>query len=80
MHALYRRQAGALDLLLAARPQLDIFESTSTGNLDRITELLQHDPDLAQAWSADGFTALHLASFFAQAEAAKLLLQHGAEG
>lgn len=79
MHALYRRQRGALDLLLAARHDLDIFEATSAGRSERVTELLRRDPTLATAWSADGFTALHFAAFFAQEAIAVQLLEHGAD-
>ena len=36
-------------------------------------------PASPRAWSADGFTALHLAAFFGQEDAAKVLLERGAE-
>lgn len=79
MHALYRRRKDLLDMLLAAHPNLDIFEATSMGRNERVTELLRRDPHLAKAWSADGFTALHLAAFFAQEAIVVQLLQHGAD-
>ena len=41
--------------------------------------MLDGEPGLATAWSADGFTALHLAAYFGQEDAAKLLLARGAE-
>jgi ankyrin repeat protein len=79
MHALYRRQAAALEVLLATRPALDIFEAAATGNAARAIELLSADRKLASARSADGFTALHLASFFAQENTARVLLENGAD-
>ena len=79
MHALYRRRKDLLDLLLAARPNLDIFEATSAGDRERVAELLRQDSGLARAWSADGFTALHFAAFFGQEANAVQLLQHGAD-
>jgi ankyrin repeat protein len=79
MHALYRRRKDALELLLAARPNLDIFEATSTGNSERLAELLRGEPGLAKAWSADGFTALHFAAFFGQEAIAVQLLEHGSD-
>jgi ankyrin repeat protein len=79
MHTLYRRRKDMLDLLLAARPELDIFEATGLGCSERVAELLRRDPSLAAAWSADGFTPLHFASFFGQEAIAILLLQHGAD-
>ncbi|HVO79973.1 MAG TPA: ankyrin repeat domain-containing protein [Terriglobales bacterium] len=79
MHALYRRRNDALDLLLTARPDLDIFEATSAGRRERVSELLRRDRTLAAAWSADGFTALHFAAFFGQEAVATLLLAHGGD-
>jgi ankyrin repeat protein len=79
MHALYRRRNDALELLLAAHPGLDIFEATGTGNRERVAELLRTQPGLANACSADGFTALHFAAFFGREAIAVQLLEHGAD-
>lgn len=79
MHALYRRRKDALDLLLAARTSLNIFEAASIGCTERVAELLRQGPSLATAWSADGFTALHFAAFFGQEAIAVQLLEHGAD-
>lgn len=79
MHSLYRRRTEMLSLLLAAAPELDMFEATATGRMERVAELLQQDPGLANRWSADGFTPLHFACFFRQEEAARLLLERGAD-
>jgi hypothetical protein len=68
-----------VDLLLAARPELDIFEATAAGHSERVAELLHRDPTVARSWSADGFTALHFAAFFGQEAIAILLLQHSAD-
>jgi ankyrin repeat protein len=38
--------------------------------------LLDAEPALIQAWSTDGFQAVHLASFFAQMESLRLLIEH----
>jgi ankyrin repeat protein len=56
-----------------------VFEAASFGDLDRLTSLLEEDPTLVTARSADGFTALHLAAFFATPEAATLLVRRGAD-
>ena len=79
MHALYRRRKDMLDLLLAARPELDIFEATAAGRSEGVAKLLHRNPTAARSWSADGFTALHFAAFFGQEAIAILLLQHGAD-
>jgi uncharacterized protein len=79
MFALYQNRKDMLELLLAAGPELDIFEAASTGCLERVDDLLRRDPGLAAHWSADGFTPLHFACFFGQEAIALLLLQHGAD-
>ena len=42
-------------------------------------ELIDAEPELARNWSADGFTPLHYAAFFGQEDAARILLERGAE-
>jgi ankyrin repeat protein len=77
--ACYTRQAGALAALLAAGPELDVFEAVAAGAGERAEALLAADPALAAAWSADGFTALHLAAFFGHEALALRLLALGAD-
>jgi len=79
MLALYHRQAEILKLLLAAKSTLDIFEAASTGNIQLLTYLLDANPALISACSADGFTPLHFAAFFAQEQVAKILLDRGVD-
>jgi ankyrin repeat protein len=74
----YRFDRATTDALLAVDPELDVFESTSLGYLDRLRERLDEDPGRALAFSPDGFTALHFAAFFGKAEAARSLLEAGA--
>ena len=79
MRSRYRFDRGTTGALLAADPELDIFEATALGYIDRLRERLEEDPSRATAFSADGFTALHFAAFFGKEEAARLLLNDGAE-
>jgi uncharacterized protein len=79
LYALYNGKTDLVDPLLDANPPLDVFDSAAVGRTRGLEELLDAEPELARAWSEDGFTALHLASFFGQEEAAKLLLERGAE-
>ena len=65
--------------MLAADPDLDVFEAAAVGRADRVRELLDEDPSLANAWAEDGYQPLGLASFFGHAEAARLLVERGAE-
>ena len=74
----YRFDRGTTDALLAADPELDVFEATTLGYIDRLRERLDEDPSRAVAWSADGYTALHFAAFFGKTEAARTLIEAGA--
>ncbi|HUK46315.1 MAG TPA: ankyrin repeat domain-containing protein [Terriglobales bacterium] len=79
MFSFYFRRAEIADLLLAAKPELDIFEATAAGKTDRLSEILRKDSQSARQWSADGFTALHFAAFFNRPEIARILIEHGAD-
>ncbi|MDQ6874455.1 MAG: ankyrin repeat domain-containing protein [Actinomycetota bacterium] len=57
---------------------LDVFEATALGEVGVLRQRLEEAPDAVTAWSSDGFTALHLAAFFGQPEAATVLLAAGA--
>ncbi len=78
MLARYRSNRAVTDALLAADPELDVFEAAALGYLDRLRERLDDDPSSIGALSADGYTALHFAAFFAKPEAARILLEAGA--
>lgn len=78
MLARYRFDRAMTDALLAADPDLDVFEASTLGYVDRLREALEANPDAPSAFSPDGFTALHFAAFFGKAEAARMLLEHGA--
>ncbi|HXZ79851.1 MAG TPA: ankyrin repeat domain-containing protein [Terriglobales bacterium] len=79
MLSLYQRRRDLADLLLRAHPTLDVFEAAALGRIERLEELLRAHPDLAGAWSGDGFTPLHFAAYFSQEEAASVLLDAGAD-
>jgi ankyrin repeat protein len=79
LYALYNGRPELVDPILDANPPLDVFDAAAVGRTRGLEELLDGEPELATAWSADGFTALHLAAFFGQEDAAELLLARGAE-
>jgi ankyrin repeat protein len=68
-----------VDVLRAAGSELDVFEAAALGDTAEMTELLDGEPDLVNAWSPDGFSPLQLASFFGHPDAVALLLERGAE-
>jgi len=78
LHARYRDNHDAVAQLLATDPVLDVFDAAGLGRPDRLAELLAADPGLAASFASDGFTPLHLASFFGWVEAARLLLERAA--
>ncbi|MGZ8717375.1 MAG: ankyrin repeat domain-containing protein, partial [Gaiellaceae bacterium] len=77
-YALYNGKTDLVEPILAANPPLDVFDAAAVGRTRGLEELLDGQPDLASAWSSDGFTALHLAAFFGQEDAARLLVERGA--
>lgn len=79
LQALYRGEDEQVEKLLAAAPELDVFEAAALGRAQRLVELLDRDPSLANAWAEDGFQPLGLACFFGHVEAARLLVARGAE-
>ena len=79
MHAYYRGRRDIGDVILNSRSDLDIFEATASGRAHTISELLDRDPTQVKSWSADGFTALHFASFFNQPTIARELVRRGAD-
>lgn len=73
--ALYNGDTGRAAQLRAARSELDVFEAAALGDLHQLRPQL----DRAGAWSDDGFTPLHYAAFFGQTEAARALIDAGAD-
>jgi ankyrin repeat protein len=78
LQALYRRDQAAVDALLQGDPALDLHEAAALGRVPRVRELLHAEPARVSSFSADGWTALHLAAHFGQVEAMKALLEEGA--
>ncbi len=76
--AIYRGDSDEAERLAAGR-ELDVFEAAALGRTDRLQELLDDDPTRATAFGDDGFHPLGLACFFGHLEAARLLLERGAD-
>jgi uncharacterized protein len=79
MIARYSNQGEVVDALRSARPELDVFEAATFGDLARLRSVLDADPGLVTSRSGDGGTALHFACFFAQPECAQELASRGAD-
>ncbi len=78
MLAYYRHLPDVALAITARRPSLSVFEAATSGNLPELTRALANDAEASRVFAGDGFTALHLASFFGHAEAVAMLLQAGA--
>jgi ankyrin repeat protein len=79
LRALYAGDVKKARELLPADDELSVFEAAAFGRLERLASLLTDDASAATAFSEDGFTALHLAVFAQQEDAARLLIDHGAD-
>jgi ankyrin repeat protein len=81
--AIYYGRREVRDVLLAHRPDLNLFEAAAAGRLDRVTAIVEEDrdvsADLVNTFSHDGFTPLGLAAFFGHTDVAMYLLSKGAQ-
>lgn len=74
MLAVYQKQPEIAHALLAARGPADFFEAAALGLADRVRDFIEWHPGCVVSRSRDGFTALHLASFFGHPETVHRLL------
>ena len=81
-----RRRRPAARCLLALAGGADVFIATALGDIDRLRRLLAADPSLVRATdpsengaTARGATPLHVAASVGEADAARLLLDLGAD-
>src|SRR3989442_5253489 len=56
--AMYEGNTDALAALLAARPELDVFEAAAVGDAARIRQLVRARPPLVEAVSGEGLTSV----------------------
>jgi ankyrin repeat protein len=77
MQSLYQGRRDLAELIAGKKKSFDIFEAAALGRIERLKECVR-DANSINAYSKDGFTALHFACFFGQPEAARVLLEAGA--
>ena len=77
--ALYHRSRETASWLATQRWNRSVYETAAMNDTSGLTAILAHDPAMADTYSKDGWTPLHLAAFFGASEAAALLLSHGAD-
>ena len=79
LHAMYLGKWELVDIIAPIHPGLDVFESAALGRASRIKHLTTTNILLLGKRTPDGWTALHLAAFFGQIEAARMLIDKGAD-
>jgi len=78
LQAIYRGDREEAERLAAGR-ELNVHEAAALGRPERLQTLLDEDPTRANAFGEDGFHPLGLACFFGHVDAARLLLDRGAD-
>ncbi|MDH3207574.1 MAG: ankyrin repeat domain-containing protein [Gemmatimonadota bacterium] len=78
MLAAYYKQPEIAGTLLEVRGPADLFEAAALGLCDRVRALVCWDPRAIAERSPDGFTPLHLAAYFSNADTVRCLLEAGA--
>jgi ankyrin repeat protein len=78
MAALYRGHQDVVRTLVDLGAELDVFSAAALGSLAALGEAL-HQPGAVNAFAYDGWTPLHLAAFFGQLDAVRILLERGAD-
>jgi ankyrin repeat protein len=79
LFALYMNQAPIAKMILDYRKNdISIFEASALGNDEKLRSSLSQTPTFANTFAPDGFSALHLASFFGQTSSQEILIAAGA--
>ena len=79
MAALYRGHHDIVDALVELGADIDVFAAAATGRMPRTRRGARAAGRGQLPTAYDGWTPLHLAAFFGQLEAARLLLEAGAD-
>lgn len=77
--ALYHGNKTAALAIASKKLELDVFEASALGDLDRLMITVNNDPSSVFSYSPDGFTALALAAYLGQKESVEFLVGKGAD-
>jgi ankyrin repeat protein len=77
MSALYRGHHDIVELLIGSGAEIDVFAAAATGRVDDLRRA--GTQETVGGYSYDGWTPLHLAAFFGRLDAARLLIERGAD-
>jgi ankyrin repeat protein len=79
MLACYYKKADVIDVLLKYTSNINLFEAAAAGKFDVLAHVIFNKPESVNLYAPDGFTALGLACYFGQFEAARYLVLKGAD-
>ncbi len=79
MLSCYYKKPEVTAVLLNYTGDINLFEAAATGKFDTLAHLIFSHPDDINKYASDGFTALGLACYFGQFEAARYLVLKGAD-
>ncbi len=79
MRALYEGKDAVAAALIERGAPVGVHEAAALGDGDSLRSAIGRSRRRASELSADGFTPLHLAAFFGHVDAARLLLEKGAD-
>lgn len=77
--AMYHNKRADAKRLAAEASGLTVWEAAALEADDRLRDILDREPTLANAYAPDGHTPLGLAAFFASASTARLILERGGQ-
>jgi ankyrin repeat protein len=77
--ALYHGQRNIAEAITGKKTELDIFEASTLGELDRAKSLVDQNPALVSAYSPDGFALIALTAYLGQKETTEYLIGKGAD-
>src|SRR5262245_6551971 len=77
--AAYFKRKEILAMLIERGAAVSLFEASALGLKEVAVDHLRREPASVNSYSHDGWTPLHLASFFGHRDLAELLLERGAD-
>ena len=76
--AAYHQEPDIATLLAQRGAELNVFEACAVGELSRVKDWIEQQPEWINAYAPDGFQPLGLAAFFGHADVVEFLLARGA--
>jgi ankyrin repeat protein len=77
--AVYSRRNEIRDFLLSLGTPLDLHEAAATGDLERVQQFIDSNPQRAKEYSTDGFPLIALAAVFGHSQVVYYLFENGAD-